>query len=55
MPSTVSNEEIEILKKHLIGIQNRVKGNKEEAIKVLQDVGILDKKGKLTAPYRIDK
>lgn len=51
-PSTMSAKEAEAFKNKLEETRDRVKGNKEEAIRILHAAGITDKRGKLTAPYR---
>ncbi len=44
-------EDLEKLNESLRATQERVKGNRKEAIRVLHAAGIVTKDGKLTAPY----
>jgi len=45
-------EDLEKLNETLRATQERVKGNRKEAIRVLHAAGIVTKAGKLTALYR---
>lgn len=53
MASVATNEELEKLNQNLKSLSKRVKGNRKEAIRVLNKAGITTKKGKLAAPYRV--
>ncbi len=51
MASVVTVEEMKAIKRKLESTRERVRGNREEAIRVLQAAGITDAEGKLTPPY----
>ncbi len=52
MASTITAEEINIIKQKIDAARESVKNNPKEAIRFLNEAGITDKAGKLTAPYR---
>ena len=53
MASVVSSKQLESLNERLKSTRERVKGDRKEAIRVLQAAGITNKKGKLTSIYRV--
>lgn len=52
MAYAATTEELKKLKEKLEATRERVKGNREEALRVLRAAGIVTKDGKLAAPYR---
>lgn len=55
MSSVVTVEEMKTLKEKLESTRERVRGNRKEAIRVLQAAGITTKKGKLTSRYLVTR
>lgn len=53
MASVVTVEEMKALKEKLDSTRERVKGNRKEALRVLQAAGIANKNGKLASQYRV--
>lgn len=52
MASVMTEKELSAMKERLESTRKRIKGNKEEAIKVLKNAGIADKNGIIKPQFR---
>jgi hypothetical protein len=53
MATVPTIEEMEDMKDRMEKFRDLVKDDRKEAIRILHSAGIVDKRGKFTAPYRV--